>query len=165
MGHSLLKRQRGLATVEFAIVGLVAFVILFAVIEVARMMFTLNMLQEATRRGARMAAVCTVDNPAIARAAIFNSSGSGTDSPIINGLTTANIDVDYLDIAGNPVAGYAGGGAPWYTIEFVRVQIVNFQHQLIIPGLDISFTTRPYPTVMPIESLGIPPVGQTTSCT
>jgi Flp pilus assembly protein TadG len=160
-----LRKQRGLASVEFALVGLVAMVVLFGVLEVARMMFTLNMLQEATRRGARMAAVCTVDNPAIARAALFNSSGGGTDSPLINRLTAANIQVDYLDTAGNAVVGYATDIDAYYTIEFVRVQIVNFQHQLIIPGLNLSFVTRPYPTVMPIESLGIPPVGQTSTCT
>jgi len=159
------KRQQGLASVEFAIIGLVSFMILFGALEVARMMFTVNMLQEATRRGARMAAVCTVDNPAIARAALFNSSGSGTTSPIINGLTSSNIQVDYLNAAGNPVVGYATDDDAYYTIEYVRVQIVNFEHELIIPGLDLSFVTRPYPTTMPRESLGIPPPGQTSTCT
>lgn len=159
------KCQQGLASVEFAIIGLVSFIVLFGALEVARMMFTVNMLQEATRRGARMAAVCTVDNPAIARAALFNSSGAGTTSPIINGLTSANIQVDYLDVAGNPVVGYATDVDAYYTIEYVRVQIVNFEHELVIPGMDLSFVTRPYPTTMPRESLGIPPPGQTSTCT
>jgi Flp pilus assembly protein TadG len=159
------KQQQGLASVEFAIIGLVAFVILFGALEVARMMFTMNMLQEATRRSARMAAVCTVDNPAIVRAALFNSSGAGTTSPIINGLTSANIQVDYLDAAGNPVVGYATDDAAYLTIDYVRVQIANFQHQLVIPGLNLSFITRPYPTVMPRESLGIPKPGDTSTCT
>jgi TadE-like protein len=159
------KQQQGLATVEFAIVGLVVFVVLFGMIEIARMMYTVNMLQEATRRGARMAAVCTVDNPAIIRAALFNSSGSGTDSPFIRGLTAANIRLDYLDAAGNQVVGYAGNDPVYLTIEYVRVQIVNFQHRLIIPGLNLSFITRPYPTIMPRESLGIPRPGQTSTCT
>ncbi len=159
------RRQQGLATVEFAIVGLVSLVVLFGVLEVSRMMFTMNMLQEATRRGARMAAVCTVDSPAIARAAMFNSSGSGTASPIINGLSTANIQVDYLDAAGNTVVGYAGDVKAYYRIQYVRVQIVNFQHQMIVPGLNLSFVTRPYPTIMPRESLGVPKPGKTSTCT
>jgi Flp pilus assembly protein TadG len=159
------KRQQGLASVEFAIVGLVSLVILFGTLEVARMMFTMNMLQEATRRAARMAAVCTVDNPGIARAALFNSSGSGTTSPFINGLTTANIQVDYLDAAGTPVVGYATDVAAYLAIDYVRVQIINFQHQLIVPGLNLSFITRPYPTIMPRESLGIAKSGQSSTCT
>lgn len=161
-GH---KQQQGMATVEFAIVGLVVLVILFGAIEMARMMYTVNMLQEATRRGARMAAVCTVDNPAIIRAALFNSSGSGTSSPFIKGLTAANIQLDYLDVAGNPVVGYATDNSIYTTIEFVRVRIANFRHQLIIPGLNLSFITQPYPTIMPRESLGIPRPGQTSTCT
>lgn len=165
MTNNRLNKQAGLASVEFAIVGLVALLVLFGVLEVARMMFTVNMLQEATRRAARVAAVCTVDNPAIARAALFNSSGSGTDSPIINGLTAANIDIEYLDVAGNPVVGYATDDDAYYSIEFVRVQIVNFQHQMILPGLNLSFITRPYPTTLPRESLGIAKNGMTSTCT
>jgi len=159
------KQQQGLATVEFAIVGLVVFVVLFGAIEIARMMYTVNMLQEATRRGARMAAVCPVDSPAIIRAALFNSSGSGTTSPFIRGLTAANIQLDYLNTAGTPVVGYAADEDAYLTINFVRVRIANFRHQLIIPGMDLSFITRPYPTIMPRESLGIPRPGQTSTCT
>lgn len=165
MNRRAHKQQRGLATVEFAIVGLVVFIVLFGAIEIARMMYTVNMLQEATRRGARMAAVCTVDSPAIIRAALFNSSGSGTASPFIGGLTAANIQLDYLDAASNPVVGYAGNDDIYRTIDFVRVRIVNFRHKLIIPGLNLSFITRPYPTSMPRESLGVAPLGQTSSCT
>jgi Flp pilus assembly protein TadG len=159
------KQQQGLATVEFAIVGLVVFVVLFGAIEIARMMYTVNMLQEATRRGARMAAVCPVDSPAIIRAALFNSSGSGTTSPFIRGLNAANIQLDYLNTAGTPVVGYATDEDAYLTINFVRVRIANFRHQLIIPGMDLSFITRPYPTIMPRESLGIPRPGQTSTCT
>jgi Flp pilus assembly protein TadG len=160
-GH---KQQQGMATVEFAIVGLVVFVVLFGAIEIARMMYTVNMLQEATRRGARMAAVCTVDNPAIIRAALFNSSGSGTTSPFISGLTAANIQLDYLNMAGTPVVGYTTDDVAYRNIDFVRVRIVNFRHQLIIPGLNLSFITRPYPTIMPRESLGVGR-NQVSTCT
>ena len=56
-------RQRGTTTVEFAIVGTVLMVVVFAVIEFGRALFVINMLTEATRRGARMAAVCPVSDP------------------------------------------------------------------------------------------------------
>ena len=66
-------RQRGTTTVEFAIVGMVTLLLLFTVIEFGRILFTLNMLDEGARRGARVAAVCDVGDAAIAQATAFVS--------------------------------------------------------------------------------------------
>lgn len=161
----LVKRnQLGVTTVEFAIVALVALIILFGSLEVARLFFTVNVLEEATRRGARMAAVCTVDSPAIARAAVFNSSGSGTASPILNNLDTGNIAVEYLDENGDALSGYNGDDSIYLQIEYVRVSITNFQYNFLLPGLEFTFVTDGYPTIMPRESLGVAKVGQTSTC-
>ena len=169
MEMRLTNKQRGVTTVEFAIVALVALTILFGAIEVGRFMFTANTLQEATRRGARMAAVCTYNSPAILRASIFNSTGSGTTGPILNGLTTANIRLQYIDDNGNAVTGYVPGDPStesfYYEIAYVQVDIVNFNFRFFIPGLDIVHTFNGYPTIMPRESLGVPPEGQTSTCT
>lgn len=51
--------QRGAAAVEFAIVSLVFFTMLFGAIEVGRLMFLWNTAAEVTRLGARMAVVCS----------------------------------------------------------------------------------------------------------
>ena len=48
------RRMRGLYTVEFAIVGLLLFILLFSVIELGRLYFTVNTLNETVRRGARL---------------------------------------------------------------------------------------------------------------
>ena len=48
--------QTGITTVEFAIIGLLMFIVVFGVIEFGRALFVVNMLTEATRRGARLAA-------------------------------------------------------------------------------------------------------------
>ena len=88
-----MRKQRGLSSVEFAISGLATLLILFMAMEMARMMFTLNTLSEATRRGARVAAVCTLNNPQISRVAVFNNSGTGDQSPILQNLSTDNIVV------------------------------------------------------------------------
>jgi len=157
--------QRGVTTVEFAIVGLLAFTMLFAALEVARLLFTVNMLEEATRRGARVAAVCPVDSPAINRAATFNSSGSGTNSPILPRLTTANIQVEYLNALGVPLTGYGNNQAVYLQIEYVRVSVANFDFSYTIPGFSSTFTTRSYATTLPRESLGVPRPGQTSICT
>jgi TadE-like protein len=149
-------RQRGITTVETAVVGLLAMITLFGVIEVARAFFVLNSLEEATRRGARVAAVCQVNDPAISEIAILNPSGGGASSNIVAGLTTGNIAVEYLDQAGNvlgdPIGSY---GLIW----FVRVRIVNFTHVLLIPLFVTNFTMPSFATTLPAESLGVWPGG------
>jgi Flp pilus assembly protein TadG len=114
------KQQRGVTTVEFAIVGLLAMITLFGVLEIARAFFVYNTLGEATRRGARVAAVCQVNDPAIREITIFRQAGGGSTSTILSGLTTANVIVEYLDNAGNlladPMASYG-------LIRYVRVRI------------------------------------------
>jgi hypothetical protein len=161
-------KQAGLTSVEFAIVGAVSLMILFGCLEVSRMLFTVNVLEEVTRRGARVAAVCTVNSALIAQTAVFNADGGGSGEPLPN-LTTNNIQVEYLTDTGNtignpaPVAG-SPGTTGFENIRYVRVQIINFEHTMIIPGLNITFTTRGYPTTIPSEALGIAPFGQTSSC-
>lgn len=145
-------RQKGLTTVEFSIIGLVAMIVLFGLIEFSRLVFTVNALSEATRRGARMATVCPINDPAIARVTVFNAPGGGANSPIIGGLTTGNVAVDYLTRAGTPTGTFAN-------IEFVRVRIVGFQHTLLLPLFGLTFALPEFPSTLPRESLGIPRVG------
>lgn len=149
------RRQQGVTTIEFAIVGLLALMVLFAVIEIARAFFVYNALEEATRRGARVAAVCQLNDPAIAQIASFTASGSS----LVGGLAPANIAVEYLDGSGNalpdPMASYG-------LIAYVRVSIVDFTHQLLIPMLPnpiSSFLTPSFSTTVPAESLGVWPEG------
>jgi Flp pilus assembly protein TadG len=157
-------KQRGVYIVEFAIVASIVLTVLFGSVEVSRVFFTVNMLEEATRRGARVAAVCTVDNLAIARTAIFDSAGTGSSS-ILPNLTTANVDVQYLDSAGVAVTDYAGDADRYRAIDFVRVQIIDYQHNMLIPGFLYSFPTRGYATTIPRESLGKYEDNQTSTCT
>jgi len=148
-------RQSGTTSVEFAIIGVVAMVVLFGLIEFGRLAFTLNALSEATRRGARMAAVCPINDPAIAQVATFNAP-DGSQRPLLNGLGTGNIVVEYLNATGGVV------GAPatnFMQISYVRVRIANFQHQLLIPVFGRTFTTPAFPSTLPRESLGVPRVG------
>jgi Flp pilus assembly protein TadG len=149
------RRQSGLATVEFAIVGAIAITLVFAVLEIARAVFVISALNEATRRGARIAAVCPVNDPAIAEVATFNAPGAGSQSPIVNGLDTGDIVLNYLDELGD-VIGDPSPGAGFVNVRYVRVSVVNFQHQLIIPFANITFTMPEFTTTLPRESLGIP---------
>ena len=155
MRHS----QRGLATVEFAIIGAVVMMVLFAVIELGRELFIVNTLVEATRRGARMAAVCPVGDPRPGQAAVFDS-GDGS-SAIVNGLTTGHVVVAYLDMNGAAIANPAGS---FSSIRYVRVSIVNFTQQLIIPMVMPEVVMSGFSTTLPRESLGIPRVGVVQPC-
>ena len=151
-------RQHGLATVEFALVAAVLFMLIFGVIEVGRAFFVASALDEATRRGARMAAVCPINDPAIAQAAAFNNA-------LIFGLDASDIVVEYLDDSANVVANPADA-AGFSTIRFVRVRVVGFQHQMLIPLVTAlsQFTMPEYATIIPRESLGIPRTGVVTPC-
>ena len=147
------QRQRGVYTVEFAVVGVVFFMVLFGVIEIARALFVWNTITEATRRGARVAAVCPPNHGAIAEIAVLNNPGGGSASSVINGLTTGNVTVEYLDADG-------AAGAIGAEIAYVRVTITGYQHNLIIPFLPASATTLtvpPFSTTVPAESLGYIP--------
>jgi hypothetical protein len=148
-----LKRQRGTTTVEFAIVGMVTLALLFTVIEFSRILFTLNMLDEGVRRGVRVAAVCDVGNAAIAEAATFVS---------LPGLTTSNVETEYLGDAGNTLGDPAG--ADYDSISFVRVQIVDYSFPVALPLIASVFAAPVISATLPRESLGVPYFGAAPAC-
>jgi len=141
-------RQRGTTTVEFAIVGLVLMMVLFAAIEFGRIIFTLNVLQEAARRGARVAAICAVNDPGVADAAVF------TD---LRDFTTANVAVEYLDENGAPTGSFDA-------IHYVRARVVDYPISLNIPLFHVTFDAPEFSSTLPRESLGIPKSGAPPAC-
>ena len=65
------RQQQGLYIVEFAIVSAVFFFMMFAAMEVARMMFVWSALDSMTQRGARVAAVCPLNDAVVGSVAIY----------------------------------------------------------------------------------------------
>lgn len=149
------QRQRGTTTVEFAIVGSLFFVLLFGVMEFGRALFVANALTESTRRGARMAAVCPVGDTQPALVAIVANAGGV--SRIAPDLTTANVQVSYLDQAGAVLANPA---ANMVSIRYVRVRIVDFTQEMLIPFLLPEILMPSFSATLPIESLGYSPTLQ-----
>jgi Flp pilus assembly protein TadG len=147
--------QTGTTTVEFAIIASVMFMILFAVIEFGRVMFVANALDESTRRGARLAAVCPVGDPMPAQAAIL--AGADGVSAIAPDLTTANVTIAYLDVNGAPVANPAVNLAQ---IRYVRTSIANYRQRMFIPLVMPSFLMPSFAATLPAESLGYGPTPQ-----
>jgi Flp pilus assembly protein TadG len=154
------RQQRGITTVEFAIIGAVMLTVLFGVIEVGRAMFVMNALGEATRRAARMATVCPLNDPAIAQVGMFNAPGSSGNRIVAN-ITEANFMTEYLDTSGAVLADPAGNFA---NIMFVRTRIVNFQHRMLVPFADWLVTTPDFATTLRRESLGVPREGVVQPC-
>lgn len=146
---------------EFAIIGTLLLVVVFAIIEFGLAMFVMNTLTEATRRGARMAAVCPVGDPKPASVAVFDS-GNGT-SAVVPGLTTANIQVQYLDKNGAVISN-PGSAANFGSIVYVQVSVVGFTQTLFIPTLVASIPMSGFSATIPRESLGIPRAGTVTPC-
>jgi Flp pilus assembly protein TadG len=158
-------RQTGLATVEFAITGAALMFMIFGTFEIGRGFYTAAMLDEITRRGARLAAVCPVNDPAISRLAIMNASGDSGASRFVNGLTPANIVIDYLDSNGS-VVNTPADPSSFLQIRYVRARVTGFTYQVSVPfvaGLS-SLLMPEFEHIIPRESLGIPREGATTPC-
>jgi hypothetical protein len=141
--------QGGTTTVEFAVAGGLALMVLFGCIEMGRMLFVWNTVAESTRVAARIAAVCPPNDPAIAQAALI-ASADGTRSRILFGLTPAHVNLSYLDEDGGTTGEFA-------EIRYVRVGISGYEHQLLIPFVARTVTVPPFQTTVPAESLGLVP--------
>lgn len=144
-------RQRGLTTVEMAVTAGLAIGVLIATIEVMRAFFIMNAIGEGTRRAARQAVVCPI-NDASVKDALLSMPGAA-----IPGLQASNINVTYLTAAGGPAAGVADA-------RFVQVEITGAYSVSVLvpsaPSYDATSRSVPVPafrTTLPVESLGYLP--------
>jgi hypothetical protein len=137
-----------MAMVEFAIIGGMFLMLLFSVIEIGRAMFMWNAMVEATRRAARVAVVCPIDDPSIVRVGLF-ADPNGSGGQLLPGLKPENLSVTYLDLDGQPTSDFLA-------IRYVRVEIVGYTHRLMIPFLNKVLTPPSFATTLPRESLGVP---------
>ena len=103
-----------------------------------------------------MAAVCPINDAAIFQAAAFNNA-------LIPDLDAGDITVEYFTDAGVVVIN-PSGLAGFRQIRYVRVRVVGYQHQMIIPFVSALIVMPEYATVLPRESLGIPREGVIVPC-
>lgn len=142
------RRQQGLTTVEFSLVGTALFMVLFGLIEFGRLMFTWNVLDEATRRAARLAAVCPVETGGNAYA---RAQGAFKGSMLPN-FSSENVQVEYLEEDGTAMAE-----PNTEDTFYVRASIIGYSHQVLIPFFDITLDALTFATTLPAESLGVIP--------
>lgn len=148
------KRMQGVYVVEFAIVGLLLFTLLFGVLEMGRLYFTVAALNEVARRGARLAAVCDISDPLVLRRAIFNAATDSGASSLVRNLDTADLSLTYLGPNGAQLASPADGCFDSNMGCFVQLSIQNFNFTLLIPGFGGGFTLPTFRAILPRESLG-----------
>jgi hypothetical protein len=97
------RRARGIATVEFALVCMVFFTLLFGALEFARLLYVYNSLQEVTRRAAREMTVRWIDDEAAVKTlALFGR----TSLPAGAEITTSSINIEYLAADGSVVTAF-----------------------------------------------------------
>lgn len=98
--NSPCQQQRGIVAVEFALISLVYFFVIFGIMELGRMLYVWNTVQEVTRRAAREAVVrdFTSEIGAVQREAIFRPGSSGSASlPAAPEITNADIRITFLN--------------------------------------------------------------------
>lgn len=131
--YKLKARQHGVAAVEFALIAGVFFTLLFGIMEMGRLMFYWNTATEATRLGARVAVVCSMN-----------------DDIIKNKMTSLFpvIARDEIEIR------YSPDGCSQTTCQEVTVQIqTSSVIQTYIPFVPLRLSLPPFLTTLPRESL------------
>ncbi len=156
-------QQRGAAAVEFAIIALLLFTLLFGIIEFGRLFYLYNSVQEVTRHAAREAVVRWVDNSNTSPAKVMALFG-GASLPAGAEITASNINIEYLTASGAVPSPFPASAAdniaaclsgPAGCIALVRVSIINASYVPMV-GL-FTFLAVPIPAstvTMPAESLG-----------
>lgn len=173
-------RQAGTAAVEFALLAVIFFSLVFGIIETARLLFVYNTLQEVTRRGAAVAVkVYPTDSAtaAVRQHAIFrNSPGELMLAPPVS---DQHIRLSYLtfDLSVIPQGSWPADASenrrvcmmnPRATncIRFVQVQVCDpadssacnaVTAHMILPFIDLRVPLHRATTIAPVESFGYVP--------
>jgi Flp pilus assembly protein TadG len=122
------RDERGVQLVEVAIVLPIFLMLFAATAEFGRFFYEYTTLAKAARVGARYLATAQViaSEDATAKNIIVYGNPTGSGSPILTGLTTANVVINRQ------------GGVPVLP-ETVKVQILGYKHQ---PIFDLGLLTN-----------------------
>ncbi|MEX3073889.1 TadE/TadG family type IV pilus assembly protein [Vibrio alginolyticus] len=146
--RKLKRHQTGITLVEFSIIGSLFLLLLFAILELAIYVYHLQSMNDISRRTARIAAVCVVNDPDIKPLALSEGAPPG--------FSTDNIQIDYLKGNGNVITDPVNDHQ---YIRFVQARIINFNYgftQLLnFLGDNGIVQVQDFKTVLPAESLGV----------
>ncbi len=161
ISRNTARHQQGVAAVEFAIVAMLLFSLLFGIMEFGRLFFVFNSVQEVTRRAAREAVVRRPDQQStVKNLALFGASSLPAGAEI----TADSISIDYLNQSGgisDPIPDTPGENITECLnhtnscIAYVRVSITGVTYAPMVSLFPYFNVPIPASTViMPAESLG-----------
>ncbi len=166
--HRGRRRQGGVFAVEFAMLALLFFLFLFAMLEVARAVYVWNMVHEITRRAARGAAVADFSDAGALQAVRAHAVLRTTPGalPLGGGISDAYVRIDYLSQA----AGGALAAVPVTVMpgcpQRNRINCLDDPHgascirfvraRLCVPGDGARCERVPYRPVLPLLGMMFP---------
>lgn len=135
--------EKGSTLVEFAIGVTVFATAMFGVLEFGRALWVHNALTDAARRGARYAVLHSANDVDQVKKVVVFGDPSGTGNPMLPGLTTGQVNVDYNSFGLNDGT--------------VTVSIDGYQFQFVIPIVGTTITMPSYSTTLTGECAGFIP--------
>lgn len=160
---SCRRGQNGAVAIEFALVALMFLTLVFGIMEFGRFMYLYNTVQEVTRRAARQATVTWTSQHS---ATAFRQSAllGGNTLPAAGEVGTANLSIDYLDTAGQPMTSMPADPAEnviacqtgsAQCVGSIRVSLSGVTYTPSFRLFDFLNVQVPASTVViPVESLG-----------
>ena len=130
------RASRGAAAVEFALVSLVFFTLLFGLMEMGRLMFYWNTAAEVTRLGARMAVVCDPNATSIAAV-------RARMQQLLPMIAAADMSVVYTPVGCN------ANNCQSVTVSIATTTAI----ETYIPFLPLSVVMPAFATTLPRESM------------
>lgn len=156
MRRNSYNSERGVATIEFAVMSGFFLMMIVAVVAGGHFYWTHNAMVESTRRGARYAAMqcrpdsigCSSSNTIsnIENVVLYGSPTAGTQ-PLVANLDRENIVISYSKRDGSPDTEFFGVAQ-----GTVSVRIENYSYHF--PLAPTVFSMPPYETTVRGESAG-----------
>jgi Flp pilus assembly protein TadG len=144
-------KRTGATAVEFAIVSVLVFGVIFGIFEYARLIFMRELAENATRDGARLAIVSTGVVPSDPTAAAVKALVTSRMAGLQNQITGYTVNVYASDATGNPIPG-----ENWYDAAFAQgigVQITGTYKPVVTGFIGLSTTINiNFRTVMSSEA-------------
>ena len=134
LAHQRRAGQRGSTIVEFALVSVMFLTLMMAITSFGHWLFTLEMVADATRLGARLAAVCDLNDSTI-------KARMQERVPQLS-LTNSELSLQYVP-----------SGCTKSNCQAVQVSLNGVNYHPWIPFLASAFAIPPFATTLPRESL------------
>nr|VVV05010.1 hypothetical protein AW0309160_02420 [Aliivibrio wodanis] len=152
--------QKGVTIIEFTVIALAVMVMILGVIEIGRYVYSLQMLNEMTRKAARLATVCYVldqkDIPYMDEVVKNYPMGFAGDELVIEYLDDSG---QILDLSKFDELSTAAQSSEFSKIRFVRARIDGYQYHFLsvlsFIGDGGVIEVQSFQTTLPAESLGV----------